>query len=60
MQIPPEGMGSETKCVFSWTSELANLWMLILDAEVRILTLGRARVERRRSGSPIHWDGIIK
>ena len=62
MQISPEGMrgiGSEAKCTFSWGSELVNLWMLLQDAQVRILTLGRARVERR-SGSPIHWDGIIR
>ncbi|MBQ2628145.1 MAG: hypothetical protein IJG13_00560, partial [Kiritimatiellae bacterium] len=62
IQISPKGMSvivSEAKCTFSWSSELVNLWMLLLDVQVRILTLGRARVERR-SGSPIYWDGIIR
>ena len=62
MQILPEGMrgiDSEAKCVFSWSSELVNLWMSLLDVQVRILTLGQARVERR-SGLPILWDGIIR
>ena len=62
MQISPDGMrgmGSEAKRVFSWRAELVNMWMSLLDVQVRILTLGQARVERR-SGLPIHWDGIIR
>ena len=38
---------------------LGDLWLAALDALVRILTLGRGRVTKARSG-PIHWDGVIR
>ena len=38
---------------------LGDLWIAAVDALVRILTLGRGRVVKTRSG-PIHWDGAIR
>ena len=40
-------------------SGIGDLWLAALDALVRILTLGRGRVTKTRSG-PIHWDGVIR
>lgn len=38
---------------------LGDLWLAVVDVLVRILTFGRGRVVKTRSG-PIHWDGVIK
>ena len=38
---------------------LGDLWLVAVDALVRILTLGRGRVVKARSG-PIYWDGVIR
>ena len=38
---------------------LGDLWLAAVDVLVRILTLGRGRVEKTRS-SPVHWDGVIR
>lgn len=38
---------------------LGDLWLVALDALVRILTLGRGRVVKTRSG-PIRWDRVIR
>ena len=38
---------------------LGDLWLAALDVLVRILTLGRGRVAKTRSG-PIRWDGAIR
>lgn len=36
-----------------------DLWLAVVDALVRILTLGRGRVVKTRS-EPIHWAGAIR
>ena len=38
---------------------LGDLWLTALDVLVRILTLGRGRVAKTRSG-PIRWEGVIR
>ena len=38
---------------------LGDLWLAVVDVLVRILTLGRGRVVKTRSG-PIRWDGVIR
>lgn len=38
---------------------LGDLWLAAVGALVRILTLGRGRVVKARSG-PIYWDGVIR
>ena len=38
---------------------LGDLWLAVVDVLVRILTFGRGRVAKARSG-PVHWDGVIR
>ena len=38
---------------------LGDLWLLVLDTLVRILTFGHGRVMKTRSG-PIRWNGVIR
>lgn len=36
-----------------------GLWTLVVDAIVRVLTLGDGQVVRK-NGRIVHWDGVVK
>ncbi len=39
---------------------LMDAWIRVLDALVRVLTLGRGRVVREMAHGPVRWDGNLK
>jgi len=53
-------MGCTGGVVGPMPNPVGRAWIAILDAIVRVLTLGRGRVITTGHRAPIRWDGVIK